>query len=65
MDNASLVEIAAAVADGAVVDWAAAESSAGSDADRARIRGLRLLANVNRLHTTAHFPAAPASQPRG
>ena len=60
-DEARVVEIAAAVADGAVVDWAAAESSAGSDADRARIRGLRLLANVNRLHTTAHFPPVPAS----
>ncbi len=61
-NDASLVEIAAAVCDGTVVDWAAAESSAGSDADRARIRGLRLLAEVTQLHATWHGPAASASQ---
>jgi eukaryotic-like serine/threonine-protein kinase len=48
-DDAALADLAGAILDGAPVDWAAIES-VGSDAQRALIRELRLLADVTALH---------------
>ena len=58
----SPVDVAQAIADGIPVDWVAAESSATGDADRARIRGLRLLSEVARFHATLHTSAVSSSQ---
>jgi serine/threonine-protein kinase len=50
-----LGELAAAVADGRVLDWDALESSADSDADRAAIRRLRVIAAVGQAHGELTF----------
>jgi|SoiMethySBSTD1v2_1073268.scaffolds.fasta_scaffold03471_12 serine/threonine protein kinase/Tol biopolymer transport system component len=44
-------ELAAAVADGRVLDWDVLESSAPSDAERASIRRLRAIAAIGQAHT--------------
>jgi serine/threonine-protein kinase len=52
-----LLDLACAVADGTVVDWANAESSAASDAERRQIAQMRL------VHEMASDSFAPASDP--
>ncbi len=51
-----LVGLAVAVSDGADVDWDAAESSAGSDAERSAVRQLRLLTRIAQLRYDAAQP---------
>lgn len=45
-----LTDLAATLADGEPVDWAALESELGSDAERALFRQLRVIANIAELH---------------
>ena len=49
-EPARLLGLAEAIAEGRTVDWGDAEASAGSDADRALIQQLRLLAGVADIH---------------
>ncbi len=49
-EPARLLGLAEAIAEGRSVDWGDAEASAGSDADRALIQQLRLLAGVAEIH---------------
>jgi len=63
-EPARLLELADAIADGRHVDWASAESTASSDADRALIQQLRLLAGVADTHRSSEDEAdVPASDP--
>lgn len=55
-DSAALLKLAESIADGAAIDWEAAESAATAD-ERAVIRQLRVLANVAVLHRS--LPANP------
>ena len=50
-----LDELAAAVADGRVLDWDALESSARSDAERESIRRLRAVAAIGQAHSELTF----------
>ena len=45
-----LTDLAATLADGAAVDWAALEAELGSDAERAIFRQLRVIADIAELH---------------
>ena len=65
-----LTDLAATLADGAAVDWAALEAELGSDAERAIFRQLRVIADIAELHRSlpgedfdprafAATPAAP------
>ena len=58
-DDDLLTALTLAVADGAPVDWDAAESTAASDSERRRIRDLRLVANI----ATGHEPPRPFAPP--
>ncbi len=66
-----LDEAASAVADGIPVAWSTIESAALSDAERASLRELRLIAGISSFHATLHSgsrldtrssPAKPPSQ---
>src|SRR5215510_1884148 len=52
-DAERLLALAEAISDGKAADWAAAESHAGSDDERALVRELRLLADLADTHRTA------------
>jgi TolB-like protein/Tfp pilus assembly protein PilF len=52
-DAARLLALAEAISDGQPLDWAEAESSSATDADRALVRELRLLAGLADAHRTA------------
>ncbi|BCS34898.1 hypothetical protein TBR22_A41240 [Luteitalea sp. TBR-22] len=45
-----LTDLAATLADGAAVDWAALEAELGTDAERAIFRQLRVIADIAELH---------------
>src|SRR5262249_27194619 len=56
-----LLEVAAAVADGAPVDWAALEGRVSDEHDRKLLRNLRMLASVGDVHeTTLELPGPGA-----
>jgi len=61
-DEARLLTLAEAVADGSAVDWADAESSAGSRRQRGFIRNLRTLAGLAEFHWRTD-PVAPSPSP--
>jgi eukaryotic-like serine/threonine-protein kinase len=65
VDDDSLIALAAAVADGASVDWASIESGARSPEEKAFINRLRLLADVAAVHRSALQtpPAEPSPTP--
>jgi protein kinase-like protein len=52
-----LQDVAAAVADGAAVDWAELERRVTGDEERRLLRGLRLLAQVGQLHESTDASA--------
>jgi TolB-like protein/Tfp pilus assembly protein PilF len=52
-DADRLLALAEAISDGKPADWAAAESQAGSDDERALVRELRLLADLADTHRSA------------
>jgi eukaryotic-like serine/threonine-protein kinase len=63
-DDDALVRLAAEVADGARIDWRAAESAADSDAERDVVRQLWLLDRLADVHSHAAFgPASSRNAP--
>ena len=64
-DEAPLVRIAAALADGRRVDWAQAQSSAATPDDQNMIEQLRVVAKVAAVHWAAaeQGAAAPSGEP--
>jgi TolB-like protein/Tfp pilus assembly protein PilF len=56
-DGSALISLAESVADGAAIDWEAAEASASPD-DRGVIRQLRVLSDLAGLHRTISSPDA-------
>jgi Tol biopolymer transport system component/tRNA A-37 threonylcarbamoyl transferase component Bud32 len=54
-----LLEIAAALSDGAMIDWDAAEAGAATDGQRVQIRNLRLVRGLADAHSTAAAGASP------
>jgi hypothetical protein len=58
-DERGLVDLAASVADGETIDWAALEAELGSDSERSVFRQLRVLAELAELHRSV--PDEPAS----
>src|SRR6266511_2925385 len=60
-DDAGLMRLAEAVADGVSVDWAAAESDAGEPGRRGVVRHLRILADVANLHRSSTPEASGAT----
>lgn len=57
-----LIDVAAAVADGAIVDWRALEATAATPEARDRIRRLELLAGIGRIHADLTFPRPDESR---
>ena len=59
-DNNPVLDVAAAVADGAVVDWQLAADSAATDEDRHLLAELRFISELaqNRLATVSHSSSA-------
>ena len=53
-----LTDLAATLADGQEVDWAALEAELGSEAERAIFRQLRVIADIAELHRS--LPDGPA-----
>jgi serine/threonine-protein kinase len=56
-----LVDLAGAVADGDAIDWAPAQSSAGSLEDAEAIRQLEMIARIAAIHRRAHSGSAGSS----
>ena len=50
-----LTDLAAAVADGRVLDWDAIESSTDDQTERALVRRLRAIADIGRIHSDISF----------
>src|SRR3954447_17877015 len=63
VDDEALIALAAAVADGTPVDWAAIESGAGSVEQKEMINRLRLVADVAAIHRSGPLAAAAAPSP--
>jgi eukaryotic-like serine/threonine-protein kinase len=61
-DDHGLVDLAASVADGDVIDWAALEAELTSDSERALFRQLRVLADIADLHRSVPDADEPADQ---
>lgn len=61
-DDRGLVDLAASVADGEAIDWAALEAELSSDAERSLFRQLRVLADIAELHRSV--PDEPPASPR-
>lgn len=59
-DERGLVELAASVADGDALDWAALEAELSSDAERSLFRQLRVLAELAELHRSVADDPPPA-----
>ena len=53
--EARLIDLAGAIADGHVVDWAALESSTEDPVERAVLKRLRAIADVGRVHADVSF----------
>lgn len=65
-DERGLVDLAASVADGDTLDWAALEAELGSDAERSVFRQLRVLAELAELHRSVpEKPVEPALSDSG
>ena len=60
-DRAALDELAAAVADGADVDWAALTARAETPQDQERVARFALLARIAGVHAAASDDAGAAS----
>jgi Protein kinase domain len=58
-----LLEVAAAVADGSPVDWAAIEGRVSDEHDRKLLRNLQMLANVGNVHETTLELPGPGAPP--
>jgi hypothetical protein len=58
-----LLEVAAAVADGAPVDWAALEGRVSDEHGRKLLRNLRMLASVGNVHETTLELPGPGAKP--
>src|SRR5262245_30331283 len=58
-----LLEIAAAIADGAPVDWAAVEGRVSDENGRKLLRNLKMLANVGNVHETTLELPGPGATP--
>ncbi len=58
-DERGLVDLAASVADGETIDWAALEAELGSDSERSLFRQLRVLAQLAELHRSVPDEPAP------
>src|SRR4051812_8386396 len=63
VDDEALIALAAAVADGTPVDWAAIESGAGSVEQKEMINRLRLVADVAAIHRSGPLAAPAAPNP--
>lgn len=61
-DERGLVELAASVADGDALDWAALEAELSSDAERSLFRQLRVLAELAEVHRSVSDEPPPALQ---
>jgi TolB-like protein/predicted Ser/Thr protein kinase len=61
----SIIELAAAVADGAPIDWASATQTLGSEDERALVEGLRLIADVTSAPAFARPPLDPSNGHNG
>lgn len=59
-DERGLVELAASVADGDALDWAALEAELNTDAERSLFRQLRVLAELAELHRSVADEPPPA-----
>lgn len=57
--DGGLTDLAATLADGQAVDWAALEAELGSDAERAIFRQLRVIAEIAELHRSLPDDEAP------
>jgi hypothetical protein len=65
-DGGALLDLAASVADGALLDWRDLERSVESEADLGVIRQLRVVAGIAQLHRSfTDEPAAPVATPPG
>lgn len=61
-DERGPVDLAASVADGAAIDWAALEAELSSDAERSLFRQLRVLADIAELHRSVADEPLPAPE---
>lgn len=58
-DKRGLVDLAASVADGEAIDWAALEAELSSEAERSMFRQLRVLAEIAELHRSVAADTPP------
>ena len=58
-DERGIVDLAASVADGEAIDWAALEAELGSDSERSVFRQLRVLAELAEVHRSVRDEPDP------